>query len=197
MACPIWAAWAAWAAWAVSKSDRSANTLEEGPGGAILRGFFHSNSRNNPSACALAQSKEKNPMKLPQNAHVAVVDGETFLLFRNEGALFEPKLKKEDSPKLDVTNFSAAVRKQDDVGQNLGRTDLDELGHAAAATEWLNARAVANDLHDVLIIADPKSLGEMRRHYHSELEKRVVGEIDKTLTGQPVDKIEQAIVAAE
>ncbi|MHA7820326.1 MAG: baeRF12 domain-containing protein [Erythrobacter sp.] len=135
-------------------------------------------------------------MKLPQNAHVAVVDGETFLLFRNEGQAFEPRLRKEDSPDLDVTNFSAGVKHQDDIGQRLGRTDLAELGHAAAAAEWLSAKVISNDIHDVLIIADPKSLGEMRRHYHSELEKRVVGEIDKTLTGQPVEKIEQAIVAA-
>ena len=135
-------------------------------------------------------------MKLPKNSHVAVVDGETFLLFRNEGQLFEPKLCKEDNPDLDVTNFSAGIKHQDDIGQRLGRTDLEELGHAAAAAEWLSAKAISNDLHDVLVIADPKSLGEMRQHYHSELEKRVVGEIDKTLTGQPVEKIEQAIVAA-
>ena len=136
-------------------------------------------------------------MKLPHNAHVAVVDGETFLLFRNEGQLFEPKLSKEDSPDLDVTNFSAGVRHQDDIGQELGRTQLDELAHGAAVAEWLSAKAVSGDLHDVLIIADPKSLGEMRNHYHGELEKRVIGEIDKTLTGQPVDEIEKAIVAAE
>lgn len=135
-------------------------------------------------------------MKLPQNSHVAVVDGEHFQLFRNEGQMFEPKLRKEDSPELDVTNFSAGVKHQDDIGQRHGRTDLEELGHAAAAAAWLSSKAVANDLHDVLIIADPKSLGEMRQHYHSELEKRVVGEIDKTMTGQPIEKIEQAIVAA-
>ena len=135
-------------------------------------------------------------MKLPQNSHVAVVDGETFLLFRNDGQLFEPKLRKEESPALDVTNFSAGVKHQDDIGQRHGRTDLEELGHAAAAAEWLSAKAVSNDLKDVLVIADPKSLGEMRQHYHSELQKRVVGEIDKTLTGQPVEKIEKAIVAA-
>lgn len=136
-------------------------------------------------------------MKLPQNAHVAVVDGENFVLFRNEGQLFEPKLRMEDSPKLDVTNFSAGIKHQDDIGQRHGRTDLEELGHAVAATEWLNAKAISGDIDDVVIIADPKSLGEMRQHYHSELKKRVVGEIDKTLTGQPIDKIEQAILAAD
>ena len=47
------------------------------------------------------------------------------------------------------------------------------------------------------MIADPKTLGEMRRHYHGELEKRLVGEIDKTVTGEPTDKIEQVIAKAE
>ena len=46
----------------------------------------------------------------------------------------------------------------------------------------------------MLVIADPKTLGEMRRHYHSELEKRLVGEIDKTLSGETTAKIEQVIV---
>ena len=135
-------------------------------------------------------------MKLPVKSHVAVVDGETFLLFCNKGQPFEPKLRKDASPSLDVTNFSAGVKHQDDVGHRHGRTDLNELGHAAAAAEWLNAKAIANDLSDVLVIADPKSLGEMRQHYHPELKKRVVGEIDKTLTSAPVEQIEKAIIAA-
>lgn len=135
-------------------------------------------------------------MKLPTKSLVAVVDGEKFLLFRNEGQPFEPKLRNEDSPSLDVTNFSAGIKHQDDIGQCHGRTDLNELGHAAAAAEWLNAKAISNDLGDVLVIADPKSLGEMRQHYHSELEKRLIGEIDKTLTGAPVEQIEKTIAAA-
>lgn len=135
-------------------------------------------------------------MKLGHKAHVALVDGESFTLFRNEGQIFEPKLAKESSPSLDPTNYSAGIKHQDDVGQELGRTDLEELAHGAAVAEWLNAKAVAGDLKELLVIADPKSLGEMRQHYHSELEKRIVGELDKTLTGQPVAKIEQAIAAA-
>ena len=60
-----------------------------------------------------------------------------------------------------------------------------------------NARAIAGEIEALLVIADPKTLGEMRQHYHSELGKRLVGEIDKTLTGQPLDKIATAIAAAE
>lgn len=135
-------------------------------------------------------------MKIPHNAHVAVVDGENFILFRNEGKPFEPSLGKPEKPDLTASNFSAGVRHQDDIGQRHGRTDLGELAHGAAAAEWLNAKAIANELDDLLVIADPKTLGEMRRHYHSELEKRLIGEIDKTMTGEATARIEKVIAEA-
>lgn len=135
-------------------------------------------------------------MKLPHNAHVALVDGENFTLFRNTGQMFEPKLVEEGKPDLDPTNFSAGVRHQDSVRKS-DSTDLGELAHGAAATAWLNAKAIAGDIEALLIIADPKTLGEMRKHYHTELTERIVGELDKTLTGQPTDRIEAAIIAAE
>jgi len=135
-------------------------------------------------------------MKLPAKAHVAVVDGTSFALFRNEGQIFDPKLTPEESPELDATNFSAGIKHQDDHGQRLGRTDLNELAHGAAAAEWLNAKAIEGELHDLLVIADPKTLGEMREHYHGELKKRLVGEIDKTLTNVSTAEIEKAIEAA-
>ena len=136
-------------------------------------------------------------MRLPKNAHVAIVDGENFSVMRNGGAPLEPKLDRGDQPDLSATNYSAGVRHQDDIGQEKGTsTQLDELAHAAAAAEWLNAKCVSGDIDDLLVIADPKTLGEMRHHYHSELEKRLVGEIAKTMTGQPTDKIEQAIASA-
>ncbi len=135
-------------------------------------------------------------MRLPANAHVAIVDGENFTVMRNSGKPFEPKLSGAEKPDLSATNFSAGVKHQDAVGQRLGRTDLDELAHGAAAAEWLNAKSIAGEITDVLVIADPKTLGEMRRHYHSELEKRLVGEIDKTVTGEPTERIEEVIAKA-
>tara|TARA_B100000929_G_scaffold252809_1_gene213396 strand:- start:335 stop:742 length:408 start_codon:yes stop_codon:yes gene_type:complete len=135
-------------------------------------------------------------MRLPSNAHVAIVDGENFTVMRNSGQPLEPKLGSAEKPDLSATNYSAGVKHQDNAGQQLGRTDLEELAHGAAATEWLNAKAIAGDISDILVIADPKTLGEMRRHYHGELKKRLVGEIDKTMTGEPTDRIEQAIANA-
>lgn len=135
-------------------------------------------------------------MRLPTNAHVAIVDGENFTVMRNSGAPLEPRLTNAEKPAIEPSNFSAGVRHQDEVGQRHGRTDLGELAHGAAAVEWLNARAIAGEISDVLVIADPKTLGEMRRHYHSELSRRLVGEIDKTMTGEPTERIERAIVNA-
>ena len=136
-------------------------------------------------------------MRIPSNAHIAIVDGENFTVMRNGGAPLEPKLDRAEQPDLSATNYSAGVRHQDNIGREKGTsTQLDELAHAAAAAEWLNSQCVSGDIADLLVIADPKTLGEMRHHYHSELEKRLVGEIAKTMTGQPTDKIEQAIASA-
>ena len=132
-------------------------------------------------------------MKLPHKAHVAIVDGENFVLMQNEGQIFDLKLKEVAKPDLAATNFSAGVRHQDDMGQRTTSTQLDELAHAAAATEWLNQRVLANEIDALIVVADPKSLGEMRRHYHSELEKRLVGELAKTMTGETTVRIAAAI----
>ncbi|QZH74028.1 MAG: host attachment protein [Erythrobacter sp.] len=135
-------------------------------------------------------------MKCPHKAHVALVDGERFVLLRNDGQMFEPSLTLIAEPSLEPTNFSAGVRHQDGGGQIKGNTDLNELAHGAAAAEWLNSSALAGEYDDLIIIADPKTLGEMRRHYHKELQKRLVGELDKAVTGEPLAKIEKMLVAA-
>ncbi len=135
-------------------------------------------------------------MKVPHKAHVAVVDGNRFVLMRNVGTLFEPELETLETPDIDPTNFSAGVRHQDPVGQLLGRTDLNELAFAAGVAEWLNHAVLGNRIEKLVIIADPKSLGEMRRHYHKELGKALVGEIDKALTGEPNARIAKILSAA-
>ena len=135
-------------------------------------------------------------MKIPHKAHVALVDGTRFVLLRNDGQAFEPSLSKVEEPSLEATNFSAGVKHQDASSKLKGNTDLEELAHGAAATEWLNSKALANEIEELVVVADPKTLGEMRRHYHKELERRIVGEVDKSLTGEPLDKIEKVLAGA-
>lgn len=135
-------------------------------------------------------------MKCPHNARIAIVDGDRFVLMKNSGQIFEPKLEKVAVPDIEGTNFSAGVRNQDPSGQERDGNGLGELAYAAAVAEYLNAMAIADDFKDLILIADPKTMGEMRRHYHIELKERLVGEIGKTLTREPVDAIERAIADA-
>ena len=135
-------------------------------------------------------------MKVPQNAHVVVANGEKFLLLKNTGQPFEPKLERIANPDLLLTNFSAGIRHQDPAGQRSGSTDIDELAHGAAIAEWLNDKALKNDLGEVVVIADPRTLGQIRQHYHTKTEKQVVGELDKDLTNVPIPDIEKALANA-
>lgn len=135
-------------------------------------------------------------MKIPHMAHVALVDGQRFMLMRNTGQIFEPKLEPVEEPDLEPSNFSAGIRHQDKAGQRTGSTDLNELAHGAAVAEWLNAKALSGQIEQLVVVADPKSLGEMRRHYHKELESRIVAELDKALASGPVPEIEKALAAA-
>ena len=135
-------------------------------------------------------------MQIPHNAHVALANGERFLVMRNVGQPLEPKFEQVQSLDLELTNFSAGVRHQDPAGQRNGSTDIDELAHGAAIAEWLNTQTLRGGIGEVVIAADPKTLGQIRQHCHKELESRIVGDLAKDLTNQPVPAIERALAAA-
>jgi protein required for attachment to host cells len=132
-------------------------------------------------------------MKVPPGALVALANGERFVLMRNVGQAFEPKLQRVEELDLLLTNFSAGVRHQDPAGQRAGSTSLDELAHGAAIAEWLNAKSLNGDVDPVVIAADPKTLGQIRQHCHQQTQSRIVGEIAKDLINQPLEAIERVI----
>ena len=44
---------------------------------------------------------------------------------------------------------------------------------------------------ELVVIAPPRTLAELRRAFHSEVKSRIVAEIDKDLTKQPIYEIEK------
>jgi len=154
------------------------------------RGTTAKLARSVPETC------KESAMRIPHNALVALANGEKFLIMRNAGLPLEPRLERVADLDLELTNFSAGVRHQDPAGQRNGSTDIDELAHGAAIAEWLNGRALQGELDDVVIAADPKTLGQIRQHCHKELARRIVGELDKDLTNSPVKTVEQVLAAA-
>lgn len=73
---------------------------------------------------------------------------------------------------------------------------LEEDRFAAEVADLLKRRALRNDFDALFVVAPPKALGELRKHYHVEVQHRLKGELDKDLTGHPVDQIEKALQAA-
>jgi protein required for attachment to host cells len=134
-------------------------------------------------------------MLLPHGTVFAIVDGENFELYRNSGVEAEPRLTSVDVPDLEATNFSAGSRRLDGPTRHSARTGdgsndaLDESAHVAAVAGWLNQQVLSRDIEQLVVVADPRSLGEMRRHYHKQLKDVLVAEVPKNLTGRPAQEI--------
>ena len=159
-------------------------------------------------------------MQVPHNAHVLVADGRKLLFFRNEGDAEFLKLevetqREEENPKASDQGtdepgrtFSGAQGgdpRSGGLGATVGaahsaysETDFHQLQEdrfAHEAAEMLKKRALKNEFEQLIIVAPPRTLGELRKHYHKEVQKRLAGEIAKDLTGHPVTEIEKIILA--
>ena len=83
---------------------------------------------------------------------------------------------------------------------SMGETDfhqLEEDKFAAETAALLNKRALNHEFESLIIVAPPKTLGELRKHYHKEVESRLVGELGKDLTDHTVPQIEEALQKAD
>ena len=56
--------------------------------------------------------------------------------------------------------------------------------------------ALAGEFEKLIIVAPPKTLGELRKHYGKQLSERIAGELAKDLTGHSTDQIAAAVEKA-
>lgn len=133
-------------------------------------------------------------MKLPAQAHVAIADGERFLLMRNTGTASEPSLELAAEPDVSGSGESGAIGHHDPRSDDY--QTQDKLDHAAGIAGWLNGEVLEHRIEQLLIVADPDTLGELRRHYHKETEGALIGELGKLVTGMPGPDILKVIEAA-
>ena len=132
-------------------------------------------------------------MKLSKGALVAVVDGEKLALFRNEGGV-EIRLKAIENPPIEDRVSGSAGRRSSEA--NPDNDTQAEDGFAMAVAEALNYMALTNKIEALAVVAAPKTLGQLRKHWHKALEERLIGEIPKDLTARPVEEIAEAISRA-
>lgn len=134
-------------------------------------------------------------MNIPKDTIVAVADGENLILFRNTGDDTTPSLQVLPAAAVSTENVSAGMYHHDTAKDHDSR-QLDEFAFAAGIVETLNSRVLAHKIENLVVIAAPRTLGEMRRHYHKTLKAVLIGEMDKDLTGHSTADIEKAIMAA-
>ena len=134
-------------------------------------------------------------MKLPKGAIVAVVDGETLNLFRNTGDGAGPSLTAMPHGDVDTDNMGSGGRHQSSAA-NPDDSQQDEDAFAAGVAGILNRRVLDGKIEHLMVVAAPRTLGELRKHYHKKLAETLVGELAKDLTGHAVADVEKAILAA-
>ena len=69
----------------------------------------------------------------------------------------------------------------------------DEATFAKQLTETLNRMVLQHKVEELAVIADPNTLGVMRKHYHKELENRLKKELAKTLTAATAQEVAKAL----
>ena len=146
-------------------------------------------------------------VKLKHGIWVIVADGEKALFLENKGDGLHPHLTviremSEVNPPTREQGSDRPGRFND--GPSPHRSAVAETDwHRAAKTQFadeiaakLYRAAHRGDFDEVVLIAPPLVLGEMRKKLHKEVSDKVVGEFARTLTNHTVDEIEKSLMAA-
>jgi protein required for attachment to host cells len=146
-------------------------------------------------------------VRLKHGLWILVADGEKALFLKNDGDARTPDLNvvrevRDDNPATREQGTDRPGRFSD--GPNIHKsavadTDWHRLGKERFAdeiAERLYRMAHRGDFKEIVLIAPPLVLGEMRRKLHKEVTDRILAEVPKTLTNHPVPEIERILQEA-
>jgi protein required for attachment to host cells len=145
--------------------------------------------------------------KLAHGAWVFVGDGQKALFLINEGDEKFPNLRRlsveeHRDPPSHVQGSDAPGRAYSSVGEirsAVGQTDWHELEKerfAAAIAERINKAAQSQAFTQLVIVAPPRILGDLRGEFTKETETKIVAEIPKDLTHHTIAEIERLLTAS-
>ena len=146
-------------------------------------------------------------MRIPHDSVVLVTDGRKRLVFRNEGgadalALVVVSAAQDANPRTREQVTDSAGRTSTPVtgGGALPAADaheIEEQRFAAETAEELRRGVLTGEFAQLVVLAPPKTLGQLRKNYHPEVERRMLREIGKDVTGHPVGDIEKMLMAVD
>ena len=150
-------------------------------------------------------------MQLRHGDWIVVGDGEKALVFANQGDADLPVFETLDVLEQDLPSSNSAVsdvRPAEAGEESDARLDHDALRQhknwkriektkfAKSVADALYKAAHAGRFSRLVLVAPPRTLGDLRRELHQAVSERIVAEIDKNLTNHPPDRIEKLLVAA-
>ena len=144
--------------------------------------------------------------ELKHHTWVLVADSEKALLLENETDHENPHLKVvrkkvQDNPSDIEQSANRPGRMNDDgPGQKSAYDDTDwhELAKerfVSDLADLLYGHAHRGNFDDIILVADPSVLGNLRDELHQEVTDKVRGEIPKNLTNHPPNEIEKLVKA--
>ena len=134
-------------------------------------------------------------MILPIGATVAVVDGSRIRLFQNKGVEHGGHLVEIPAEGVERKNAGSGSRHHAGAA-NPDPARLSEDDFSAAAAAVLNRLSLEGAIEHLVLIADPKTLGEMRKHLSSQVLRKVIRDFPKDLTGHSTKEIGHMISKA-
>jgi protein required for attachment to host cells len=143
-------------------------------------------------------------MQIPPNSVILVADGRKSLFFRNQGDADFPNfgvVEKDvhPNPSHHEQASDLAGRASGMLGSSMEEVDFhqqEEDRFAADTAAMLKDRALRHEFDALVVVAPPHTLGELRKHYHPEVEKRLIAELPKDLVNTPVAEIEKILQGA-
>ncbi|WP_379063621.1 host attachment family protein [Mesorhizobium sp. UC22_110] len=121
-------------------------------------------------------------MLIANGTVVAVCDGEKFSLYRNQGDEWAPDLAPLDVGDVETENKSSGVRHRN-TAVNPAAQQLEEDSFAVGVAGTLSSMFLAKEFEHLVVIAAPRTLGELRKRYHRQMLPAIQAEIAKDLTG--------------
>jgi protein required for attachment to host cells len=145
-------------------------------------------------------------MKIENGTLVMVLDGAKLLLFRNDGDAKYPvltTLMHEEAPDPPSRELGSDARGKVQSGMGVTGSSYDETDwHAQLEDQFVRHGAgvlekTAGGQPDagIVVVAPPRALGELRKHYGRATSRQLIGEIDKDLAGHVTDDIVEVIAA--
>jgi protein required for attachment to host cells len=132
---------------------------------------------------------------VPTGTIVAVADGETIRLFRNTGVKPGVHLVEITAAPPTPAHSGSGARHHTGSANPDGRR-LFEDDFAAATAEFLNKLSLNRTIEHLVVVSDPRTLGEMPEHFHSDLRGKIIGELAKDFSRRPLEDIASLIADA-